>query len=174
MREHPPPLDTIAFPERIMSKSKSTSALSTSPPPPGDPPAVPPYPTEHDSDNFRHSGFFFPGNLGVFGVGIRQITRQGADSPRHSLWRIAVDISPTPPAETIDWPSYWLVSLERAVASGDYQAAALAQRELRRLGIDVTLRVLPRREGVKSHLFNETMTVTSDDLYTMGFVNFYD
>ena len=58
------------------------------------------------------------------------------------------DSSPQAPADARDWPTYWLVRLERAVASGDYEAAALAQRELRRLGIDTTLRVVPQREGV--------------------------
>jgi hypothetical protein len=50
--------------------------------------------------------------------------------------------SDPPPAR--DWPAYWLVCLERAVAEGDYAAAAHAQQELRRLGIDVTMRQLPR------------------------------
>jgi hypothetical protein len=49
----------------------------------------------------------------------------------------------TPPA--LDWPAYWLVCLERAIAEGDYAAAAHAQRELRRLGIDVTMK--PLRSG---------------------------
>ena len=50
------------------------------------------------------------------------------------------------PPPTADWPAYWLVCLEHAIAAGDYTAAAHAQRELRRLGIDVTMRLLPRRE----------------------------
>jgi hypothetical protein len=52
----------------------------------------------------------------------------------------------TDPPPARDWPAYWLVCLERAVAEGDYPAAARAQQELRRLGIDVTMRPLPRRE----------------------------
>jgi hypothetical protein len=51
---------------------------------------------------------------------------------------------PPPPAN--DWPAYWLVCLERAISEGEYTAAAHAQQELRRLGIDVTMRLLPRRE----------------------------
>ena len=54
--------------------------------------------------------------------------------------------SETPPVQ--DWPAYWLVCLERALAEGDYTAAADAQRELRRLGIDVTMRLLAKREAV--------------------------
>ncbi len=54
--------------------------------------------------------------------------------------------SEPPPAQ--DWPAYWLVCLERALADGDYAAAAYAQRELRRLGLDVTMRLLPMREEV--------------------------
>lgn len=51
--------------------------------------------------------------------------------------------SDPPPAQ--DWPAYWLVCLERALAEGEYTAAADAQRELRRLGIDVAMRLLPYR-----------------------------
>ena len=54
--------------------------------------------------------------------------------------------SEPPPVQ--DWPAYWLVCLERCVAEGDYTAAADAQRELRRLGLEVTMRFLPTREGV--------------------------
>ena len=54
---------------------------------------------------------------------------------------------PDPPPPANDWPAYWLVCLERALAEGDYLAAAQAQRELRRLGIDVTMRLLPRGEA---------------------------
>lgn len=50
--------------------------------------------------------------------------------------------SDRPPAH--DWPAYWLVCLEQAVTDGDYVAAARAQRELRRLGLDCTVRIVPR------------------------------
>ncbi|MCE9562876.1 MAG: hypothetical protein K8U57_12600 [Planctomycetes bacterium] len=36
-----------------------------------------------------------------------------------------------------EWPVYWFARLERAVAEGDHEAAAEAQRELRRLGVTV-------------------------------------
>ena len=52
-----------------------------------------------------------------------------------------------PPAQ--DWPAYWLVCLERALAEGEYTAAADAQLELRRLGIDVTMRLMPRGEAAR-------------------------
>jgi hypothetical protein len=47
-----------------------------------------------------------------------------------------------------DWPAYWLVCLERALAEGNFADAATAQRELRRLGLDVTMKILPKREEV--------------------------
>lgn len=51
-----------------------------------------------------------------------------------------------PPAKTptIDLPSYWLVALERAVSAGDYPKAAAAQEQLKRLGIEATLRYVGR------------------------------
>lgn len=39
--------------------------------------------------------------------------------------------------KTIDWPVWWFVRLEAAVERGDHQAAAEAQRELERLGVNV-------------------------------------
>jgi hypothetical protein len=44
----------------------------------------------------------------------------------------------------MDWPAYWLVALESAVTTGDYAAAAVAQDHLRRLGREVTMRLLQR------------------------------
>jgi hypothetical protein len=52
-------------------------------------------------------------------------------------------MSDTTPPATVDYPAYWLVALDRAVAQGKYQEAAAAQDQLRRLGIDVTLRRVP-------------------------------
>jgi hypothetical protein len=40
-------------------------------------------------------------------------------------------------APVTDWPLYWFARLERAVEAGDHQAAAQADRELRRLGVRV-------------------------------------
>jgi hypothetical protein len=37
-----------------------------------------------------------------------------------------------------DLPIYWFARLEKAVEEGDHQAAAAAQRELRRLGVRVS------------------------------------
>lgn len=48
------------------------------------------------------------------------------------------------PTAARDWPAYWLVCLERAITDGNYPEAAQAQQELRRLGLDVTVRLLPR------------------------------
>ncbi|AMV23762.1 hypothetical protein VT84_05075 [Gemmata sp. SH-PL17] len=50
--------------------------------------------------------------------------------------------------EAIKWPSYWLVVLERAVSTGDYNQAAHAQRQLLALGVDVTMRIVPQRKAV--------------------------
>src|SRR5262249_11027396 len=50
----------------------------------------------------------------------------------------------TPP-ET-DRPIYWFVLLEQSIDAGDLEAAALAQRELKRLGVTVRYgRPSPRR-----------------------------
>jgi hypothetical protein len=57
--------------------------------------------------------------------------------------RTTAPARPDPPPAR-DWPAYWLVCLERAVAEGDYDAAARAQQELRRLGVEVTIRQRPR------------------------------
>jgi hypothetical protein len=49
-----------------------------------------------------------------------------------------------PPAS--DWPVYWFAKLERAVEEGDHQAAAEAQRQLSRLGVDVRYARRPIRK----------------------------
>lgn len=54
-----------------------------------------------------------------------------------------LDTQPGLPAAR-DWPAYWLVCLERSIAEGNYSAAAEAQQELRRLGIEVTMRPLAK------------------------------
>jgi hypothetical protein len=43
----------------------------------------------------------------------------------------------TEPPKQNDWPLYWFAKLEHAVNSGDYAAAADAQRQLDRLGVRV-------------------------------------
>jgi hypothetical protein len=49
---------------------------------------------------------------------------------------------------TIDWPLYWFARLEKAVSTGNHQAAARAQRELARLGVRVAYgRPAAVREG---------------------------
>lgn len=40
-------------------------------------------------------------------------------------------------ARPTDWPVYWFAKLDKAVTEGDHEAAAEAQRELRRLGVRV-------------------------------------
>jgi hypothetical protein len=45
-----------------------------------------------------------------------------------------------------DWPVYWFAALERAVEKGDYEAAAEAQRQLARLGVQVRYGRRPERE----------------------------
>jgi hypothetical protein len=57
--------------------------------------------------------------------------------------------STRPKPATIDWPLWWFVRLERAVELGDHEAAAEAQRELERLGIQV--RYGRPRRPVKDH-----------------------
>jgi hypothetical protein len=52
--------------------------------------------------------------------------------------------SPPPPT---DWPLYWFAQLDRAVDDRDFQAAAEAQRQLARLGIEVKYG-RPEREAV--------------------------
>jgi hypothetical protein len=52
------------------------------------------------------------------------------------------------PAKTVDWPLMWFARLELAVERGDHQAAAEAQRQLARLGVNVSYgRPRPRREA---------------------------
>jgi hypothetical protein len=60
------------------------------------------------------------------------------------------DEQTTPDPPPADWPAYWLVCLERAVATGDLEQAAHAQRELRRLGIEVTIRPIRRASTTRS------------------------
>jgi hypothetical protein len=43
-------------------------------------------------------------------------------------------------AQPNDMPLYWFAALERAVAQGDFERAAEAQRNLRRLGVEVAFR----------------------------------
>lgn len=38
-----------------------------------------------------------------------------------------------------DWPLYWFAEFERAIERGDLQAAADAQRQLARLGLQVNI-----------------------------------
>ena len=45
-----------------------------------------------------------------------------------------------PTSRCKDWPSYWFVALENAAEQGDFEGAAIAQRELARLGVSVTYR----------------------------------
>lgn len=58
---------------------------------------------------------------------MNQKTSNSADDPRES-------------------PTAWFAALERARVTRDYELAARAQRELRRLGVKVTFSVA-RREG---------------------------
>ena len=45
----------------------------------------------------------------------------------------------TNPDPTVkDWPLYWFARLEKAVEEGDHQTAAVAQRHLARLGVQVS------------------------------------
>ena len=44
---------------------------------------------------------------------------------------------PASPEQTVDWPLWWFARLEAAVERGDHAAAAEAQRQLRRLGVEV-------------------------------------
>jgi hypothetical protein len=45
-----------------------------------------------------------------------------------------------PPTPVEDMPVYWFARLDRAVEEGDHPAAALAQRQLERLGVTVRYR----------------------------------
>ena len=51
-------------------------------------------------------------------------------------------------ARAAAWPLYWFAVLEQALDVGDLEAAAKAQRELRRLGVKVTYRRLERKGDV--------------------------
>jgi hypothetical protein len=55
---------------------------------------------------------------------------------------------PTPrlPEPVEDLPIYWFAILDRAVEEGDHAAAAKAQRELARLGVQVRYGHPPRRK----------------------------
>jgi hypothetical protein len=48
----------------------------------------------------------------------------------------------------IDWPLWWFASLEAAVERGDHAAAAKAQRQLERLGVQVRYGLPRRRKEV--------------------------
>lgn len=48
-----------------------------------------------------------------------------------------MDYSSTPLPPPANWPVYWFARLEVAVEQGDHRAAAVAQRELARLGVQV-------------------------------------
>jgi hypothetical protein len=52
------------------------------------------------------------------------------------------------PVAQSDWPVYWFAALERAVEDGDHQAAAEAQRQLSRLGVEVRYGRRPQRQEV--------------------------
>jgi hypothetical protein len=57
------------------------------------------------------------------------------------------DNSLAPDQSVSDWPLYWFAALEKAVEQGNFDAAALAVRELRRLGVEVTYRRPPKTGG---------------------------
>jgi hypothetical protein len=44
------------------------------------------------------------------------------------------------PRPITDWPGYWFLLLERYLADGELEAAAEAQRQLERLGVEVRYR----------------------------------
>ena len=53
---------------------------------------------------------------------------------------------PTAPSnKPLDWPLWWFARLENAVEYGDHAAAAEAQKELARLGVDVRYGQAKRR-----------------------------
>jgi hypothetical protein len=54
----------------------------------------------------------------------------------------------TQSTDTRDWPLYWFARLEQAVNDGDHESAALAQRELKKLGVHVRF---GRRESEAVH-----------------------
>lgn len=51
--------------------------------------------------------------------------------------------------QTIDSPTAWFCALEVAHQRGDYEAAAEALRQLRRLGVEVRMRPTPARVARK-------------------------
>ena len=62
------------------------------------------------------------------------------------------DTQPTPSDDFSDEPLYWFAVLDGAVARGDHQTAADAQRELARLGVRVAYGrpKADRREAVRA------------------------
>jgi hypothetical protein len=50
-----------------------------------------------------------------------------------------------------DEPVYWFVLLEKAVHRGDFDEAARAVRELKRLGVDVSYHRTPKRGKRREH-----------------------
>jgi hypothetical protein len=54
-------------------------------------------------------------------------------------------MSCVPQFQVRDWPLWWFAGLESALERGDYAAAARAQRQLKRLGVDVQHRRLCKR-----------------------------
>jgi hypothetical protein len=48
-----------------------------------------------------------------------------------------------------DWPLYWFAELERSLATCNYERAAQAQRELRRLGVVVQFQGRERTGNVQ-------------------------
>jgi hypothetical protein len=57
---------------------------------------------------------------------------------------------PPPDHEAARSPLYWFVILEKAVARGDHEAAATAQKELAKLGVVVRYG-RPRAERMVAH-----------------------
>jgi hypothetical protein len=43
----------------------------------------------------------------------------------------------------VDWPAYWFILLDRYLQEGELEAAAEAQRQLDRLGVEVRYRARP-------------------------------
>jgi hypothetical protein len=54
----------------------------------------------------------------------------------------------SPGADYLRWPLYWFARLEDAVERGDHAAAAEAQRQLARLGVQVRYGTPRRRQEV--------------------------
>jgi hypothetical protein len=53
-------------------------------------------------------------------------------------------------AEVVDSPVYWFAILELAINHGNWEQAALAKRQLARLGVQVTHKRRPRGKEAKS------------------------